>query len=536
AGVKIIKIYSLKRWSLMRKNLDIKILKGDNSSLFTKNKEKKLDTKNKVENEDDFYQDNEAILFDDIKFAKRVSEDSLLTFVEITNAKILNKHLKLLKKNDIIKYRALPIQQSKKSISLAIFDPTIVKLQKNLEILLNYQVEFVLTNITSWAKIYNSVKESVDDVLDNIEEVRVDTDSVDIAEKDIGEDVIKYVNKILAEAYIKKSSDIHVEPYKDIFRIRFRIDGKLREYEKPSLKLMLPIISRIKLMAEIDIAEKRKPQDGRIKLSMGGNVIDFRVSSLPTLFGEKVVLRLLDTSSCKLDMNEIGMDNTQLKILKTGIVNPTGICLITGPTGAGKTTTLYAALTELNKIDRNLSTVEDPVEFSLEGINQVNVNKEAGMTFALALKAFLRQDPDVIMVGEIRDIEVVEIAIEAALTGHMVLSTLHTNDTSGTITRLLNMGVEPFLIVAALNVIVAQRLCRKICDQCKVVDDIPVKELVGSGIALSSAKKIKVYKGQGCEKCDGTGTRGRVAIYEVMEVTPEIKKMILKGMSSDEIK
>ena len=475
--------------------------------------------------------------FDDVKFAKRISEDNLLTFVEIANAKILSKHLKLLKKSDVIKHRALPIQQSKQVVSLAIFDPTIVKNKKELESLLNYQVEFILTNISSWKKIYDSIKESVDDVLENIQEIRVNPNADDVVKKEeIGEDIIKHVNKILAEAYLKKSSDIHVEPYKDLFRIRFRIDGRLREYERPALKLMLPMISRLKLMAEIDIAEKRKPQDGRIKLSIGDNNIDLRVSSLPTLFGEKVVLRLINSSSFLLDMNKVGMDAKQLQILKTGIISPTGICLITGPTGSGKTTTLYSALTELNKIDKNLSTVEDPVEYNLEGINQVNVNKEGGMTFSSALKAFLRQDPDIIMVGEIRDKEVAEIAIEAALTGHLVLSTLHTNDTANTITRLLNMGIEPFLIVASLNVIVAQRLCRKICDQCKTVDNISVEDLVGSGIALSSAKKIKAYKGQGCEKCDNSGSKGRVAIFEVMEVTPEIRKTIIKKASSDEIK
>ena len=475
--------------------------------------------------------------FDDLKFAKRISEDNLLTFVEIANAKILSKHLKLLKKNDVIKHRALPIQQSKEVVSLAIFDPTIVKNKKELESLLNYQVEFILTNISSWKKIYDSIKESVDDVLENIQEIRVNPNADDVVKKEeIGEDIIKHVNKILAEAYLKKSSDIHVEPYKDLFRIRFRIDGRLREYERPPKKLMLPMISRLKLMAEIDIAEKRKPQDGRIKLSIGDNNIDLRVSSLPTLFGEKVVLRLINSSSFLLDMSKVGMDAKQLQILKTGIISPTGICLITGPTGSGKTTTLYSALTKLNTIDKNLSTVEDPVEYNLEGINQVNVNKEGGMTFSSALKAFLRQDPDIIMVGEIRDKEVAEIAIEAALTGHLVLSTLHTNDTSNTITRLLNMGIEPFLIVASLNVIVAQRLCRKICDQCKTVDNISVEELVGSGIALSSAKKIKAYKGQGCEKCDNSGSKGRVAIFEVMEVTPEIRKTIIKKASSDEIK
>ena len=289
-------------------------------------------------------------------------------------------------------------------------------------------------------------------------------------------------------------------------------------------------------MASLDISEKRKPQDGRIKLAIGGKPIDYRVSSLPTLFGEKVVLRLLDQSNLQLDMTKLGFEAKQIEVFQRGIYNPYGMVLVTGPTGSGKTTTLYSALAELNKENTNISTAEDPCEFNLEGINQVNVRKEVGLTFASALKSFLRQDPDIIMVGEIRDYEVGEIAVEAALTGHMVLSTLHTNDAPSTITRLLNMGIEPFLVVAALNVVVAQRLCRKICSGCRHTHSVPVQELVACGFAPASAEKIKVYKGKGCDLCNGTGYKGRVAIYEVLEMTPRVRDMVLKNASSDEIK
>jgi type IV pilus assembly protein PilB len=289
-------------------------------------------------------------------------------------------------------------------------------------------------------------------------------------------------------------------------------------------------------MAQMDISEKRKPQDGRIKLQIGGKPIDYRVSSLPTLFGEKIVLRLLDQSNLQLDMTKLGFEVKQLEVFQNGIHQPYGMVLVTGPTGSGKTTTLYSALAELNTEGTNISTAEDPCEFNLEGINQVNVKKEVGLTFPAALKAFLRQDPDIIMVGEIRDFEVGEIAIEAALTGHMVLSTLHTNDAGSTITRLLNMGIEPFLVVAALNCVVAQRLCRKICISCREIIKVEPEQLVDCGFAPASAEKIKVYHGTGCEVCGGSGYKGRVAIYEVLPVTPQVRDLILKHASTDEIK
>jgi type IV pilus assembly protein PilB len=475
--------------------------------------------------------------FDDIKFAKVLADKYKLTFIDLTRAKVKEKTIKLIKKRDVLKYRVLPIQKTAKAVSVAIYDPTVVSMRPELQTIFQHHVEFILTSISAWKKIYSNVTESIDDILHTIHEVRPEEEKKeDIKEEDVGDEVIVYVNKILAEAFIKKVSDIHIEPYERSFRIRFRVDGSLVVAHEPNMKLMRPIISRLKILAQLDISEKRKPQDGRIKLSVGGQPIDYRVSSLPTLFGEKVVLRLLDQSNLQLDMTKLGFEVKQLEVFQNGIHQPYGMCLVTGPTGSGKTTTLYSALAELNTLETNISTAEDPVEFNLEGINQVNVRKEVGLTFPAALKAFLRQDPDIIMVGEIRDLEVGEIAVEAALTGHLVLSTLHTNDAPSTVTRLLNMGIEPFLVVGSLNVVVAQRLCRKICMECREPVEVPIEELISCGFAPSSAAKIKPYKGKGCDFCGGTGYKGRVAIYEVLEMTPLVKELVLKHASADDIK
>ncbi|MBF0361426.1 MAG: Flp pilus assembly complex ATPase component TadA [Oligoflexia bacterium] len=402
------------------------------------------------------------------------------------------------------------------------------------------KVDYMMTNLGAWARLFSETQVSIDELLDTISLVTVESrkeeEVIHVKAEDIGEEIINLVNKVLAEAYLKKVSDIHVEPYEKLFRIRYRLDGNLVTQVTPSRNMMLPIISRLKIMAQMDIAEKRKPQDGRIKLKIGEDTIDYRVSSLPTLFGEKIVLRLLDQKNLQLDMTKLGFEPLQLKNFKDGIHKPYGMCLVTGPTGSGKTTTLYSAIGELNTEDTNVSTAEDPVEFNLEGINQVNVKKDIGYTFAAALKSFLRQDPDVIMVGEIRDLETGEIAVEAALTGHLVLSTLHTNDAPSTITRMLNMGIEPFLITGAMNVVVAQRLCRKICTKCKQREDIKKEFLIACGISPASAEKMQVFKGLGCEACNGTGYKGRVAIYEVLPVTMTIKELILANASAEDIK
>lgn len=477
--------------------------------------------------------------FDENKFAKVCSERFSITFIDLRNAKVPSETLQTLKKRYVVKWRAIPIQKTANKITLATFDPSVVaEATKELTDIFKKQVEFILTNISSWRKLYSGIKDSVDDLINNIQEVTASSAAAEesIKAEDISDDVVTFVNRLLAEAFVKKASDIHVEPYERIFRVRLRIDGNLVEVAQPPKSMMAPVLSRLKIMSQMDISEKRKPQDGRIKLLIGGKPIDYRVSSLPTLFGEKIVLRLLDSSNLQLDMTKLGFEAKQLEVFKEGIHRPYGMCLVTGPTGSGKTTTLYSALAELNTPDSNISTAEDPCEFNLEGCNQVNVKKDVGLTFAAALKAFLRQDPDIIMVGEIRDLEVGEIAVEAALTGHLVLSTLHTNDAPATITRLLNMGIEPFLVVAALNVIVAQRLCRKICINCREEKKISTEELIACGFAPASAEKIKVYQGKGCELCNNTGYKGRVAIYEVLSVTPKVRELILRNGSSDEIK
>ena len=478
--------------------------------------------------------------FDENKFAKICSEKFSITFIDLKNAKVPTETLQTLKKRHVVKWRAIPIQKTASKVTLATFDPSVVaEGTKELTDIFKKQVEFILTNISSWRKLYSGIKDSVDDLINNIQEVTAATAAVteeSVKAEDISDDVVTFVNRLLAEAYVKKASDIHVEPYEKIFRVRLRVDGNLVEVAQPPKSMMASVLSRLKIMSQMDISEKRKPQDGRIKLLIGGNPIDYRVSSLPTLFGEKIVLRLLDSSNLQLDMTKLGFEQKQLEVFKEGIHRPYGMCLVTGPTGSGKTTTLYSALADLNTPDNNISTAEDPCEFNLEGCNQVNVKKEVGLTFAVALKAFLRQDPDIIMVGEIRDLEVGEIAVEAALTGHLVLSTLHTNDAPATVTRLLNMGIEPFLVVAALNVIVAQRLCRKICINCREENKVSLDELIACGFAPASAEKIKVYKGKGCEICNNTGYKGRVAIYEVLSVTPKVRELILRNSSSDDIK
>lgn len=475
--------------------------------------------------------------FDENKFAKVIAEKYKVNFIDLKNAKVSKDTIKLLKKKFVVRYRAIPIQVTGAKATLATFDPTVISSAKELGQELKKPIEFILTNISSWKKLFSSVEDSVEDLIGSIVEIKASSESEkDLKAEDIGQDVVTYVNRILAEAFIKKVSDIHIEPYERSCRVRYRLDGSLTEAVKPPKSMMLPLISRIKIMAQLDISEKRKPQDGRIKLSIGGQPIDYRVSSLPTLFGEKIVLRLLDQSNLQLDMTKLGFEPKQIEAFQRGIYKPYGMVLVTGPTGSGKTTTLYSALSELNKPDTNISTAEDPCEFNLEGINQVNVRKDVGLTFSAALKAFLRQDPDIIMVGEIRDYEVGEIAVEAALTGHMVLSTLHTNDAPSTVTRLLNMGIEPFLVVAALNVVVAQRLLRKICLGCREVNNVSTEELIACGFAPSSAQKIKAYKGKGCDACDGSGYKGRVAIYEVLEMSPRIRELVLKNASSDDIK
>jgi type IV pilus assembly protein PilB len=374
-------------------------------------------------------------------------------------------------------------------------------------------------------------------------EVIEDNDEIDVTSLTrMSEDapVVRLVNVLLVDSLQRGASDIHIEPYEKDLRIRFRIDGVLYDVMHPPMRLRDALISRIKIMSKLDISEKRLPQDGRIKIKLKADgrsrELDFRVSTLPTLFGEKVVMRLLDKEKLMLDMTKLGFEPDSLHKFQRNIAKPYGMVLVTGPTGSGKTNTLYSALQSLNTPETNIMTAEDPVEFNLVGVNQVQMKEQIGLNFAAALRSFLRQDPNIILVGEIRDFETAEIAIKAALTGHLVLSTLHTNDAPSTISRLMNMGIEPFLVATSVNLIQAQRLIRRVCSECKDVHPTPPEALVEIGFSPQEAKEVKIFKGRGCQKCNGTGYKGRVGLYEVMEITDDIRELILIGASSLELR
>ncbi len=445
------------------------------------------------------------------------------------------------------KHKIIPISRSGTALVVAMADPTNLHAIDDIKFLTGFNVEPVVaseTGITEAIERAYNVGPSYDEVLSEFEEeevgFQVDSDDVNVLELEKaaeGAPVVRLVNAILLNAIKKGASDIHVEPYEKKLRVRYRVDGVLMEEMQPPIKLKNAISSRLKIMSSLDIAERRLPQDGRIKLKMGrGREMDFRVSVLPTIWGEKIVLRLLDKSNLQLDMAKLGFDPKPLADFKWAISQPWGMVLVTGPTGSGKTTTLYSALSELNQIGSNISTAEDPVEYNLHGINQVQMHDEIGLNFAMSLRSFLRQDPDIIMVGEIRDFETAEIAIKAALTGHLVLSTLHTNDAPSTISRLLNMGVEPFLITASVNLVLAQRLARKICPDCRVPLRVEPRVLLDFGFTEQQAARADLVRGAGCKTCSGSGYKGRVALYEVMRFTDPLKEMVLQGGSTAELK
>ncbi|WP_433926038.1 type IV-A pilus assembly ATPase PilB [Sorangium cellulosum] len=445
------------------------------------------------------------------------------------------------------KHKIIPISRSGTALVVAMADPTNLHAIDDIKFLTGFNVEPVVaseTGITEAIERAYNVGPSYDEVLSEFgeEEVgfQVEADDVNVLELEKaaeGAPVVRLVNAILLNAIKKGASDIHVEPYEKKLRVRYRIDGVLMEEMQPPIKLKNAISSRLKIMSSLDIAERRLPQDGRIKLKMGrGREMDFRVSVLPTIWGEKIVLRLLDKSNLQLDMAKLGFDPKPLADFKWAIGQPWGMVLVTGPTGSGKTTTLYSALSELNQTGSNISTAEDPVEYNLHGINQVQMHDEIGLNFAMSLRSFLRQDPDIIMVGEIRDFETAEIAVKAALTGHLVLSTLHTNDAPSTISRLLNMGVEPFLITASVNLVLAQRLARKICPDCRVPLRMDARVLLDFGFTEQQVARADLVRGAGCKTCNGSGYKGRVALYEVMRFTDALKEMVLQGASTAELK
>ncbi|HMK31618.1 MAG TPA: type IV-A pilus assembly ATPase PilB [Terriglobales bacterium] len=465
--------------------------------------------------------------------------------------------VKLVPQETAKRYQILPLSRVGASLTIAMVDPTNVFAMDDIKFMTGFNIEPVVASETSIMegidKAYGgppvqeedleTVMASMSDVADSDVELQAEEQEVGLSELEKAAEeapIVKLVNLILTDAVKRGASDIHIEPYEKEYRVRFRIDGILQTIMNPPLKLKDAITSRIKIMSKLDISEKRLPQDGRIMLrvNLGGKKkqLDYRVSTLPTLFGEKIVLRLLDKENLRLDMTKLGFEPESLQKFENAILKPYGMVLVTGPTGSGKTNTLYSSISRLNTPDTNIMTAEDPVEFQLAGVNQVQMKESIGLNFAAALRSFLRQDPNIILVGEIRDFETAEIAIKAALTGHLVLSTLHTNGAPETISRLMNMGIEPFLVATAVHLICAQRLVRRICKECSAEVDVPPKALIEAGFSPEEAKTAKPRKGKGCSVCNNTGYKGRAGLYEVMEVDDEIRELILVGASATELK
>ena len=476
--------------------------------------------------------------------------------------------IKLVPAETAQKYQIVPLSRAGATLTIAMTDPTNVFAMDDIKFMTGYNVEPVVASetavIDAITKYYGKAaaapvpggggasalevaSRAIEEmpVLDGAGDVEVVQDLEEISAEMLakqGEEapVIKLVNVLLMSAIQKGASDIHIEPYEKELRVRYRIDGILYNIMQPPMKFRDAMTSRIKIMAKLDIAEKRLPQDGRIKIRFQDNGsaqdIDFRVSCLPTLFGEKIVMRLLDKNKLMLDMTKLGFESESLAKFEVAISKPWGMVLVTGPTGSGKTNTLYSSISKINTTETNIMTAEDPVEFNLMGVNQVQVRENIGLNFAAALRSFLRQDPNIILVGEIRDFETAEIAVKAALTGHLVLSTLHTNDAPSTVNRLMNMGIEPFLVASSLNLVCAQRLVRRICKNCTVPHPEPAPALVQAGFSAEDAKTVVPNRGKGCEKCNNTGYKGRVGLYEVMDVTEELRELILVGASSLELR
>jgi type IV pilus assembly protein PilB len=484
----------------------------------------------------------------DQELTQFVAQQYSLPAINLAELDIDPAVLKLIPKEIAEKHQVVPVKRQGATLIVAMSDPSNIYAIDELKFLTQYNIDPVVASdaaIEAALGKYYDRGPDLDQMIgefdvDNVDYASVTDENVNVVdlENQAGEaPVVKLCNAILLSAIKKKASDIHIEPYEKSFRVRFRIDGILQEEMRPPLKLRNAITSRLKIMSSLDIAERRLPQDGRIKLKIGTNKeMDFRVSVLPTLFGEKIVMRLLDKSNLQLDMTKLGFEVKPLTDFKTAIKKPYGMVLVTGPTGSGKTTSLYSALSELNTTERNIATAEDPVEFNLPGINQVQMHEEIGLNFATALRSFLRQDPNIIMVGEIRDFETAEIAVKAALTGHLVLSTLHTNDAPSTVSRLLNMGVEPFLVTASVNLVLAQRLARKICADCKEVGEKHPEALAKMGFTEEQIRGATIMHGRGCGTCNNTGYKGRIALYEVMPFTDPLKELVLQGASAAEIK
>ena len=524
----------------------------------------------------------------EVELTKMLAKQYKMPAVDLSRFEVDPKIAKMIPNDLATRNLVIPLKRDGRTLTVAMADPTNLGVLDDLKFITRYDIfpviagEFTLRNIIE--KIYGSADEQQMASLMNVIEELGDAGDVEVVEEE-DEDVsaaalqaqmedapvVKLINAILTDAVKRGASDIHFECFEHDIRVRYRIDGALQEVMKPPMKLKAALISRFKIMASLNIAERRVPQDGRIKLKIGNKVIDYRVSTLPTLFGEKIVLRILDKGNLTLDLEKFGIEPKAERDLMEAVMNPYGMVLVTGPTGSGKTTTLYSAISKINNIDVNIMTAEDPVEYNMYGVNQVLVRNEVGMTFAAALKAFLRQDPNIIMVGEIRDLETGGIAIKAALTGHLVLSTLHTNSAPETVTRLLDMGLEPFNVASALNLILAQRLLRRICGTCKtqyeptneelaaskVTRDTTLRELRFTDEAIANAKaratreakpflehatldtpvgELAFFKGTGCDACNGTGLKGRQGVYEVMPMTPSLRKLVMQNVGAAEIR
>jgi type IV pilus assembly protein PilB len=464
--------------------------------------------------------------------------------------------IKLIPQDTALRYQVVPLSRVGSVLTIAMTDPTNVFAMDDIKFMTGFNVEPVVASesaigeaitrfygggASSHEELSNLMKDLVDEDQElelATEEQELDATALERAAEEAP--IIKLVNLILTDSVKRGASDIHVEPYENEMRVRFRVDGVLQTVMNPPLKLRDAMTSRLKIMAKLDIAEKRLPQDGRIMIKYKSEgrkkELDFRVSSVPTLYGEKIVLRLLDKENLRLDMTKLGFEPESLKKFERNILRPYGMVLVTGPTGSGKTNTLYSSVSRLNQVETNIMTAEDPVEFQLAGINQVQMKEQIGLNFAAALRAFLRQDPNIILVGEIRDFETAEIGVKAALTGHLVLSTLHTNDAPSTISRLMNMGIEPFLVATSVNLICAQRLVRRICVNCKEELEVPEQALIDAGYSPEEAKTTKIYHGKGCSTCNKGGYKGRTGLYEVMEINDELRELILVGASALELK
>jgi type IV pilus assembly protein PilB len=475
--------------------------------------------------------------------------------VDLRNIEIDDAVLNIIPADVARKYTVLPVSKTGARVTIAMIDPTNVFAMDDIKFMTGYDVEPVVasepalraaidryygsTHAVELKRVMDSLEGQAAEDLEVLdEEEEVDLEALEEGAEDAP--VVRLVNIIMTDAIKRGASDIHIEPYEKDLRVRYRIDGVLYEMMNPPLKLKEAIISRTKIMSKLDIAEKRLPQDGRIKIKTRifgrAKDLDFRVSVLPTLFGEKIVLRLLDKDNLNLDLTKLGFESESLRVFENAILQPYGMVLVTGPTGSGKTNTLYSALSRLNSHDVNIITAEDPVEFNLHGVNQVQMKEQIGLNFAAALRSFLRQDPDIILVGEIRDFETAEVAIKAAMTGHLVLSTLHTNDAPSTVNRLMNMGVEPFLVATSVHCVVAQRLVRRICRSCKEPVQSSPAALMNIGFSEAEASTLQLFRGRGCDRCSNTGYKGRTGLYEVMAVGEEVRELILAGASAYELR